>query len=125
MVIDASIAVKWVAEEADSERAIQLIGDHELGAPTLIYAEVANALWKLQRRGWMSSARCDRVDDGLSWTVPERDLAPAAHALAVDLDHPVYDCFYLALAIVRDLPLMTANERFLREIGRASCRERV
>lgn len=41
-----------------------------------------------------------------------RQLAPAAARLAVDLDHPVYDCFYLALAIQEQYPVVTADKRF-------------
>jgi predicted nucleic acid-binding protein len=117
MVIDASVAVKWVADEGDADRAIRLIDAFDLGAPTLLYAEVASAVWKRQRRGEYVRLRLDRLDSGLAWTASERELAGPAHALAVDLNHPVYDCFYLALAILRDLPLMTADERFLRALA--------
>lgn len=51
-VIDASVAVKWLAEEEFSTQAFQLLfGEIRLIAPDLIFAEVANALWKMQRRG--------------------------------------------------------------------------
>ncbi len=30
----------------------------------------------------------------------------------MDLDHPVYDCFYLALAIQEQYPVITADARF-------------
>jgi predicted nucleic acid-binding protein len=43
----------------------------------------------------------------------------AATRLAIDLDHPAYDCLYLALAIARDCPFVTADERFLRKLGQA------
>ena len=39
-------------------------------------------------------------------------LAAAAARLAIDLDHPAYDCFYLALAIQTQYPLVTADTRF-------------
>ncbi len=29
------------------------------------------------------------------------------------LDHPAYDCFYLALAEARDAPMVTADRRLL------------
>ncbi len=41
-----------------------------------------------------------------------RQLAAAAGRLAMDLDHPVYDCFYLALAIQEQYPVITADTRF-------------
>ena len=36
----------------------------------------------------------------------------AAARLAADLDHPAYDCFYLALAIQTQYPVVTADARF-------------
>ncbi len=48
----------------------------------------------------------------MRWT-PTEQLAAEALALALDLDHPVYDCVYLALAIARDLPLVTADRRLI------------
>ena len=39
-------------------------------------------------------------------------LVPAASRLAADLGHPIYDCFYLALAIQEKAPLITADQRF-------------
>lgn len=38
-------------------------------------------------------------------------MAPAAR-LAHDLDHPVYDCLYLALALQEQRPVITADRRF-------------
>jgi len=37
---------------------------------------------------------------------------PAAARLAVDLDHPVHDCLYSALAIQVQRPMVTADRRF-------------
>jgi predicted nucleic acid-binding protein len=44
---------------------------------------------------------------------PLRPLAARAAALARKLDHPVYDCLYLALAEAEGAPLVTADRRFL------------
>jgi predicted nucleic acid-binding protein len=41
-----------------------------------------------------------------------RQLSASAGRLAVDLDHPVYDCFYLALAVQEQYPVVTADRRF-------------
>ena len=43
---------------------------------------------------------------------PDRGLAAAALSLASDLDHPVYDCIYLALALERGVLVVTADHRF-------------
>lgn len=48
---------------------------------------------------------------------------PALHRAALDLatrlDHPVYDCLYLALALDRGAALATADRRFAAAITRA------
>jgi predicted nucleic acid-binding protein len=38
--------------------------------------------------------------------------------LAVELDHPAYDCVYLALALAKDCKLATADEHLRRKLGR-------
>jgi predicted nucleic acid-binding protein len=41
-----------------------------------------------------------------------RDLAASAARLASDLDHSTYDCFYLALALSEQYPVVTADQCF-------------
>jgi predicted nucleic acid-binding protein len=36
--------------------------------------------------------------------------------MAATLDHPIYDCFYLALAEQCDALLVTADDRFLSKL---------
>ncbi len=121
-VIDASIAVKWVVEEADSEAAARLLeGEAVLLAPDLLYAEAANALWALSRRGDVAAADVREAlavlaDVPLHIPSSMRQLMPAATRLAQDLDHPVYDCFYLALAVQQQYPLLTADRRFQAKV---------
>ena len=88
-----------------------------LVAPELLFAEVSNSLWAMCRRGDISREDfCEAVDvlKGAPISVPfsMRQLAASAGRLAVDLDHPVCDCFYLALAIEEPYPVMTADLRF-------------
>ena len=55
LVVDASVAAKWLAPEPESPFAAALLDD-ELAAPDLIFAEVGNILWKNQLRGEMDGA---------------------------------------------------------------------
>ncbi|HEY7299434.1 MAG TPA: type II toxin-antitoxin system VapC family toxin [Xanthobacteraceae bacterium] len=48
----------------------------------------------------------------IAFPVSMRQLAASASRLAVDLDHPTYDCFYLALAVEEHYPVITADRRF-------------
>ena len=117
-VVDASVAVKWLVDEDHSEEAAGLLnGGSTFVAPALVFAETANALWAMCRRGDIAAS--DLVDalDALraapiSLPVSMLHLTAAAARLAADLDHPVHDCFYLALAVHTQYPVVTADARF-------------
>jgi predicted nucleic acid-binding protein len=48
--------------------------------------------------------------------VPAASLRERAFAMALELGHPVYDCFYLALAERRRTQLVTADSRLLARL---------
>ncbi len=116
-VVDASVVAKWIAPETDSSLAEALLDD-ELIVPDLLFAEVGNILWKKQLRGEMDATA---AQVGARWLlqVPMQvhdsaSLLIDALGLAVQLQHPAYDCFYLALAQRIDVPLITADQRLHR-----------
>ena len=117
-VVDASVVVKWlVAEELSDQAASLLDRESTLVAPELVFAEVSNALWALCRRGDMGAADFSDATDALGAAPvavphPMRRLTVDAARLAHDLDHPVYDCFYLALTMLEQYPVVTADGRF-------------
>ena len=113
LVVDASVAVKWVLSEPGSPRALALRDEGGLIAPSLIAAEVGNALWKAMRRDGF--ARQDALDAiraillAFDALIPIEDLRLRALELSLELDHPIYDCFYLALAERERAPLVSAD----------------
>ena len=117
-VVDASVAVKWLVAEAFSEQAARLLDEKlTLIAPELLFAEASNALWAMCRRGDITKPDFGEAMEALRAAPVEtpfsmRQLAASAARLAVDLDHPVYDCFYLALAVQEQYPVVTADRRF-------------
>jgi predicted nucleic acid-binding protein len=121
LVIDASVAIKWVVEEKGTPQALTLRRKARLLAPELLVAECANILWKKARRNELSreeallAARL--LQTAAIELVPTRSLLAAATRIAIELDHPAYDCLYLALAIENDCRFVTADERFLRKLG--------
>jgi predicted nucleic acid-binding protein len=120
LVIDASIAVKWVVEEDGTAEALILRRRAKLIAPELLPAECANILWKKVRRDELSgdeaclAARLLQAAD--IELLPMRSFLETATRTAIELDHPACDCLYLALAVERDCPFVTADERFLRKL---------
>lgn len=123
-VVDASIAVKWLVQESFSEEAASLLNDRiTLIAPELLFAEAANALWAMCRRGDISNADFTEAVGVLKAApvaIPAsmRQLSAAAGRLAIDLEHPVYDCIYLALAMQEQYPVITADRRFHETVSR-------
>ncbi len=116
VVVDASIAFLWFANEPDRLGARRLLeSDSLLLAPDLMAAETANAWWKKLRRREMALADVEQAVTNLlaleiAWTSSTTLLRPAAR-LAAELGHPVYDCLYLALAASHSAPLATIDAR--------------
>jgi predicted nucleic acid-binding protein len=119
-VIDASIAVKWVVEEEGTAEALRLLGQSRLIAPELLVAECANILWKKVRRDELSNEEtllaARLLQSAEIELTPMRSLMEPATHIAIELDHPAYDCIYLALAAERDCPFVTADQRLLRKL---------
>lgn len=118
-VIDASIAVKWIVEEQGTLEALAL-RQWKLAAPDLIVCECANILWKKRRLGQLTTAEASIAAQLLERADIEC-VAMGSHlysatALALDLDHPAYDCFYLILALERGCPLVTADQRLVQKV---------
>ena len=130
LVVDASIAFKWLVTEADSEAAVSLLQNHDIVAPDVLLAECRNAALTHVRRGTISIEQAKQTERDLEalqlHTLPAVPLLPHAFALALELGHPIYDCIYLAAAIASDRILMTADERFAVKVqGTLGMRDRI
>lgn len=116
-VVDACVAVKWVLDEPYADAARHLAATRALLAPALLHAEVANALSRRARRGEITPDEAVAMMHDIAFSlvdpVPDDFLAPAAVELSCALDHPVYDCFYLALAIAEDTQVVTADRTLM------------
>jgi predicted nucleic acid-binding protein len=127
IVVDASIAVLWFANEPDRRGAARLLETESvLLAPDLMAVEATNAWWKKLRRHEMDMADVEQAVTnllalGIDWTPSAQLLRPAAR-LAAELGHPVYDCLYLALASSHAASLATMDERLRREGERLGIR---
>ena len=128
-VVDASVAVKWILPESGSSAAAALrkLND-DLSAPSLIAVEVGNALWKAVRRG--SVTRSEALEGfeaaliSLQSLIPIEELRVRALTLAIELRHPIYDCFYLALAQRENALLVTADEAMFTTARKAKIKAR-
>jgi predicted nucleic acid-binding protein len=120
-VIDASVAAKWVVEEDYSANAALLLDYDTLHAPAHWRAEAVNVLWAKVFRGDLTAADAEQRML-LLIQAPVADtavagLVPRAFAISVAHSVTVYDSLYVALAEQRDIPLVTADERFIRRLS--------
>jgi predicted nucleic acid-binding protein len=119
-VIDASIAVKWVVDEDGTREALTLRQKANVIAAELLVAECANSLWnKVQRNELLKEEAllAARLLQGVEIELrPMRSLFETATRISIEINHPAYDCVYLALAGVSKCQFVTADQRFLHKL---------
>lgn len=120
LVIDASIAIKWVVEEDGTADALALRRRAQLIAPDLLIPECANILWKKVQRTELSPKEASlaaRLLQGAEIELfPMRSLLEMATQLSIELHHPAYDCIYISLAAENNCRFVTADDRLLRAL---------
>jgi predicted nucleic acid-binding protein len=112
-VLDASVAVALVIDEAGSPTARAAVAGCESLVPAAFWVEAANALLRKVRAGETcregALTAYGLLQRLVVRTVPTQRLGHLAMQLSLDLDHSVYDCFYLAAAISHGAILLTAD----------------
>ncbi len=119
-VLDASVAVRWLAMEPGTTAAVALIKRPTRWlAPRLLLTEVAGALHRKVSEGRIRDIAATEALDVLLNAVErgeirlaedERFMA-AAFVLATLMSHKVADCLYVALAELEGAALATADRR--------------
>ena len=123
MVVDCSVAAKWVLPEPDRGSAMRLFKSWESGevtliAPDLLLAEFASLLAKRSRRKQLSVGQAAQAFQLMRRSAPRLyDMRPRlALALEVSLQNhlSLWDGVYVALALEHECPLVTADRRLTR-----------
>ena len=124
VVVDASLAVKWMVTEdyTVEARALEHSWEHasvRIVAPHLLPMEVANVLHKKVVRGEFVLDVATQLMRNFLATGVELVHEPVLHTRAIELasqfgQGAVYDSHYLALAELPNCELWTADERFHR-----------
>ena len=122
LTVDASVVVKWFVQEPFFEEARLLLAHRlTLYAPDMLLAEFANTIWKKARRNEIPDTRpylgeVQSLDEIVS-LYPINALIVRATEVARELDHPVYDCLYLACAEATESVLVTADHKFAKKVA--------
>jgi len=122
VVIDASVAVKWIlpepARERSVDRAVDVLEGIRSGRllplqPPHWMAEVAAVITRLRPA---IAGRSIRLLDAMELPI-EREVGTLVRAaeLATDLDHHLFDTLYHAVALTNEATLITADDRYYRK----------
>jgi predicted nucleic acid-binding protein len=122
LIVDASVAVKWLVLEDMSDVAKELYGtgDH-LVAPRLITTEIANALARKTIQGMLTPQEAKYHFSSLRQFLPDLidvdELIEPALENSCILRHPIYDLIYLEAARRLDAQLVTADRRLAAKVA--------
>ncbi|TCZ61076.1 type II toxin-antitoxin system VapC family toxin [Roseicella aquatilis] len=105
LVVDASVALKWVLDEPDSYLAQALAeSEEELLVPDFWLNEATNVCWLQVRKGKWSAAEAREALALLRDQVPPTPTGDLGlHDVALDIglavNHSTYDTLYVAFAV--------------------------
>lgn len=128
VVVDTSVALKWVFDEPDTPKAQALLAEWnnksiKIFAPSLLIYEVTNALYKKERKGEIDQARVQEAMNAMTFVGISYEFSPnfaiskQAVKLASRLGLPAtYDAHYLVLAERKGCELWTADTRLWNTI---------
>jgi predicted nucleic acid-binding protein len=130
LVVDASViaAAFFPEKHSQAARTLLLSGDN-LCAPDLIYAEVANVIWKRHGRKEIDGDEAiglltDVLDLPLEITPSEQLIVPALE-LALRTGRTAYDCLYVALAVQRKTIVVSDDQRLVNALSRGPLKDHV
>lgn len=121
LVVDASVAVKWIVpEEQEVSAEALLFSDARWIAPEFLMIEVANVLCTKMRSGRLELTHArsglEFIKSTIERFVADGELMGRAFEIAVDLDHPIYDCLYIACAEREQAQMVTADRRLVSKL---------
>jgi predicted nucleic acid-binding protein len=116
LVVDASVGLKWVLEEPDSDLAEALVRvEPDLLIPDFWLHEATSVLWLQVRRKLFTP---DEAREGLTLLRAQIEPTPTAHmhlhGVALDIglaiNHSTYDTLYLAFAVAMGATAVVAAD---------------
>ena len=122
LTVDASVVVKWYVSETHSEEARVLLGHRlERFAPDFVLVELANIFWKKARLREIGDPHAyfqelSRIREAVVLS-SSADLIERAAQVAAQIDHPVYDCLYIACAEATGSTLITADRKLRNTVA--------
>ena len=123
VVVDASVIVKWFVEEEGSDKSLKLRDQYIEGrvgiiAPELVIFEALNALYYKKLFSEDELKEISEALEAYSLTLyPLRgEYADKAVEIALKNDVTIYDASYIALAVIKDAHMYTADKKLIRKL---------
>jgi predicted nucleic acid-binding protein len=125
LVLDSSVAFKWVVPESDSDKADRLredvrSGTTEILAPDVFPAELGHALTRAERQGRILVGQAEIFWADVMTTPPQLEpsspLMTRAIQISSQLRIGVYDCLYVALVERQGCDFVTADYKLFRNL---------
>jgi predicted nucleic acid-binding protein len=121
-VVDACVAIKWYLPEEETASALRVLdAQHQLHAPDFLLLETDNILCKRIRRGDVTPDRADEIRKALRQAPIILHAATArlnrAYDIAVRTGRSLYDCLYVALAVLLEGQMVTADRRLFESLA--------
>jgi len=123
-IVDACVAVKWYLPEEQTASALRVAsGLNELHVPDFFFIETDNILCKHIRRGLIT------LEQGSEFRRLLRQVPMEIHAVgeyqneafdtAIHTGRSMYDCLYIALAVLLDGQMVTADRRLYGSLAKS------
>lgn len=129
IVIDASVALKWLVAEQDSDLALPwLESDHVLAAPSHVVGEVGEILCRRARKHLIDR---EQVEGAFTFfrrnvlLIPLPDLLGLAAEISIATGVAFYDALYVAASDRHRTYVVTADLRLIRLVRGSDWHERV
>jgi len=125
VISDASVIVKWFIEEENSDKALKLRdkyinGEIIIAAPQLLPFEVLNALKysNLFNKKELEDAATSLSCYGIELYPLKNEFARKSVKIALENNITIYDSSYIALAIILNSKLYTADEKLIEKLDK-------
>jgi len=123
VVIDASVVVKWFVEEENSDQALKIRdkyinGEIKLIAPSIITFEILNALYHKRLFSEREMREISEALEAFSFELyyPKGEYVEKTLEVVFKNDITFYDASYIALAIIKDTYMYTADEKLIERL---------
>lgn len=113
VLVDASVLVPMVVDRQMRGRINEVIGHYSLQTPPVAPYEVGNALSRLRKRHLLNDIEVMEAYNGFTKLFLDYQKVDIKKALIIACQYLIYayDAYYLEVAVRKNLPLMTLDER--------------